>query len=446
MGGDWYDVLALPDGRLALAMGDVVGRGVPAASLMGQLRNGLRAYVVEGRSPAQVLSLLNRLLRDVGAPHQMATLVVMLLDPETGELRYANAGHPPPLVAGRGRHARSSSRTRSACRWAPSATPSTPRPPWRLTPGSTLVLYTDGLVEDRTMSLDVGLDRLRASLLTAPDDVDAMCEHLTAHVRATGAAQDDVAVLAVRWLALGATIELQVPSQARVLRPLRAALRRWLAAGGVPDHEAFEILVATSEACSNAIRHGAPQATHFDLKAELNGDVAIVVRSSGRWRERRSSAPGGQGARHHAPVHGRHRGRQRGRHHRDPDATPAGKQHLRRPGRVGRCDLSSPTTTASSSPASRGTSTSGRPATWAGTSCGELPDAALGLVLDLTDVRYVDSGGVRVFFELAAQLEVVRAPGGPGRARDVADPPADQDHPARGGRPPVHEPPRSARR
>ncbi len=104
-----------------------------------------------------------------------------------------------------------------------------------------------------------------------------------------------MAVLAVRWLALGATIELQVPSQTRVLRPLRAALRRWLAAGGVADHEAFEILVAASEACSNAIRHGAPQATHFDLWAELNGDVAIVVRSSGRWRERRSSAPGGRG-------------------------------------------------------------------------------------------------------------------------------------------------------
>jgi serine phosphatase RsbU (regulator of sigma subunit)/anti-sigma regulatory factor (Ser/Thr protein kinase) len=294
VGGDWYDVMALPDGLLALAMGDVVGRGIPAASLMGQLRNGLRAYVVEGRSPAQVLSLLNRMLRDVGTSHQMATLVVMMLDPETGELRYANAGHPPPLVAtgdgttqfledavgvplGAIGHAEYSEAAAT------------------LAPGSTLILYTDGLVEDRTMPLDVGLDRLRDSLLTAPDDVDAMCEHLTAYVRDAGPAQDDVAVLAVRWLTLGATIELQVPSQARVLRPLRAALRRWLEAAGVTDHEAFEILVATSEACSNAIRHGAPQATHFDFKAELNGDVAIVVRSAGRWRERRSSAPGGRG-------------------------------------------------------------------------------------------------------------------------------------------------------
>ncbi len=145
------------------------------------------------------------------------------------------------------------------------------------------------------MPLDSGLDRLRDSLLTAPDDVDAMCEHLTVDARTARTAHDDVAVLVVRWLALGTTIDLQVPSEARALRPLRAALRRWLAAGGVTDHEAFEILVATTEACSNAIRHGAPQATHFELKAELNGDVAIMVRSSGRWRERRSSAPGGRG-------------------------------------------------------------------------------------------------------------------------------------------------------
>ncbi len=294
VGGDWYDVLALPDGRLALAMGDVVGRGVPAASLMGQLRNGLRAYILEGRSPAQVLFLLNRLLREVGTLHQMATVIVMVLDPETGEVCYSNAGHPPPLLGtsdgapqfledavcvpvGAIGHAEYTEATVT------------------LTPGSTLVLYTDGLVEHRTMSLDVGLDRLRSSLVSAPDDMDGLCAHLSAHVREAGRTQDDMAILAVRWLALGPTLDLQLPSQARVLRPLRAALRRWLAAAGVTDHEAFEILVATSEACANAIRHGAPQATHFGLRAELNGDVAIVVRSTGRWRERRPSAPGGRG-------------------------------------------------------------------------------------------------------------------------------------------------------
>jgi GAF domain-containing protein/anti-sigma regulatory factor (Ser/Thr protein kinase) len=294
VGGDWYDVLALPDGRTALAMGDVVGRGVPAASLMGQLRNGLRAYIVEGRSPAQVLSLLNRLLHDVGAPHHMATLVVVLLDPETGELLYSNAGHPPPLVktdVGTTEFLDEGvSVPLGAIVHAEYADAS-----FTLRPGCTLILYTDGLVEDRTMPLDIGLDRLRASVLTGPDDVCAMCEHLTTHVREAGPVQDDVAILAMRWLALGATLELQLPCQARVLRPLRAALRRWLTGAGVTEHEAYEILVATSEACSNAIKHGAPEATHFELKAELNGNVDIVVTSSGRWHERRPSAPGGRG-------------------------------------------------------------------------------------------------------------------------------------------------------
>ena len=79
-----------------------------------------------------------------------------------------------------------------------------------------------------------------------------------------------MAILAVRWLALGSTLDLRLPTQTRVLRPLRAAVRRWLAHAGVTEHEAYEILVATSEACANAIRHGAPQATHFGLTAELS--------------------------------------------------------------------------------------------------------------------------------------------------------------------------------
>ncbi len=294
VGGDWYDVLALPGGQLALAMGDVVGRGVPAASLMGQLRNGLRAYIIEGRSPAQTLSLLNRLLRDIGAPHHMATLVIMLFDPETGELHYANAGHPPPLVG-----------TQEGTAWFLEDALGVPlgaighaqysQASVVLTPGSTLFLYTDGLVEERGVSLDIGLERLRMSLLSAPDDLDELCAHLSVHLSEAGPAQDDMAMLVVRWLALGATLDLQLPSETRVLRPLRAVLRRWLAAGGVTEHEGYEILVAISEACANAIRHGAPTATHFDLRAVLDRDVTIAVRSSGRWRERRPTAPGGRG-------------------------------------------------------------------------------------------------------------------------------------------------------
>ncbi|MGH9012278.1 MAG: PP2C family protein-serine/threonine phosphatase, partial [Acidimicrobiia bacterium] len=97
IGGDWYDVMQLPGAAIGLALGDVVGRGERAAALMGQLRNAVRAYAFEGRSPAEVMDHVNGLLLDAGAEH-MATMIFGVLDAETGEFRYVNAGHPPPLV------------------------------------------------------------------------------------------------------------------------------------------------------------------------------------------------------------------------------------------------------------------------------------------------------------------------------------------------------------
>ena len=101
VGGDWYDVMQLPGGGIGLAMGDVVGRGERAAALMGQLRNAVRAYAFEGKSPGEVMDCVNGLLLDAGSEH-MATMIYAVLDPESGELRMVNAGHPPPLLVARG--------------------------------------------------------------------------------------------------------------------------------------------------------------------------------------------------------------------------------------------------------------------------------------------------------------------------------------------------------
>src|SRR5690606_37694458 len=97
VGGDWYDTVPLPGGRVALVIGDVAGRGVDAASMMGQLRSAVRAYVLEGGVPADALERLNRFLLSL-AWDSMATACVLLLEPATGRIRFANAGHPPPLV------------------------------------------------------------------------------------------------------------------------------------------------------------------------------------------------------------------------------------------------------------------------------------------------------------------------------------------------------------
>ena len=97
LGGDWYDAFVLPDGRLGMAIGDVVGRGFHAAAIMGQLRSGLRAYAMDGMAPGGVLERLSRLLRQI-EPGRTATVVYIVLDPHGGALAVATAGHPPPLV------------------------------------------------------------------------------------------------------------------------------------------------------------------------------------------------------------------------------------------------------------------------------------------------------------------------------------------------------------
>ena len=199
VGGDWYDVAELPDGTLFLTMGDVVGRGVPAASLMGQLRNALRAYVFDGCTPGDALARLNRLLCTMHVETGFATLVVATLDPASGMLRIANGGHPPPLVLFGQGHAEYLE-AGNAPPLGAVADAAFEEQSVALLPGSTVLLYTDGLVEDRALSLGAGLEHLLAATATAPRDAEALCDHVLADCLAGRAADDDVAVLAVQWL------------------------------------------------------------------------------------------------------------------------------------------------------------------------------------------------------------------------------------------------------
>lgn len=293
IGGDWYDVLELPDGTLGLVMGDIVGRGVTAAALMGQIRNGLRALALEGHSPAAVLTMLNRMLHVTGPTNAMATVVYCRFDPETGTLTVSNAGHPPPLILGVG------------------AEPTyfegglgMPLGAWgrttyheaitTLVPGATIVLYTDGLVEDRGESLDEGLERLRSALEHVPGDVDEVCAAALTTGLADRDVQDDIAVLAMRAIPLGNRVAFRLPARPAMLHALRATLRRWLVAVGATEDEAFEILVACGEACTNAIQHGRFGVADFSFEAEVADDVCVRVRSTGSWREPRQTE-GGRG-------------------------------------------------------------------------------------------------------------------------------------------------------
>ncbi len=158
LGGDWYDAFTVPGGRLGMAIGDVSGRGFHAAALMGQLRSGLRAYAMEGGSPAEVVGRLSQLLRQL-EPGRNATLLYLLLDPQEGSLLLAGAGHPPPLVLN-GDGAGSFVELRGSVPLGAVRYASYEEVETRLEPGATLVLYTDGVIERPGEPLDAGLERL----------------------------------------------------------------------------------------------------------------------------------------------------------------------------------------------------------------------------------------------------------------------------------------------
>jgi hypothetical protein len=198
VGGDWYDVLQLSGGRVGLIVGDVMGHGVMAAAVMGQLRVAIRAYALEGHSPANVLARVEPLHQEL-AGDGITTVVYAILGPD-GSLQFANAGHPPPLVV-----------TRRGNRFIPDAL----SPPLgavsavtnraehfaRIPAGSTVVLYTDGLLERRNRPIDEGLALLQNILGDPDESLDHLCDRAL-HALIGPENEDDVCILAARPVGL----------------------------------------------------------------------------------------------------------------------------------------------------------------------------------------------------------------------------------------------------
>jgi GAF domain-containing protein/anti-sigma regulatory factor (Ser/Thr protein kinase)/PAS domain-containing protein len=282
VGGDWYDVIELGKHRVGIVVGDVVGKGVIAAAAMAQLRNALRVYALDGLKPSSVLSRLADLARTVGAP--FATVAYMVIDTERGTCRYASAGHPPPLHLRPGWPAVFLEGGRSTPIGIGLDTRGR-QASVELQPGDLLMLYTDGLVESRTMTLNEGMDRLCEAVESGPESLDGMLDHVGAQL-AVDTRQDDVALVAIRWLP-APSLALRLPSDPVSLAQMRRELRTWLDGGGIEPEEANDILVACSEACANAIVHAVePSAREFELTGtRSNGEIAVVIRDFGRWRE-----------------------------------------------------------------------------------------------------------------------------------------------------------------
>jgi len=293
VGGDWYDVVELPSGRIGLAIGDVAGHGPRAASTMGQLRMALRAYALEEPSPAEVVRRLDRLVSRL-LMSEIVTLVYLVLDLDSGMVQFANAGHPPPLVVRAGDQI-----SFLEDGLGPPLGCDDPGLPaearFRLVPGSTLLLFTDGLVERRGTSIDEGLQRLATVAMDCGQDIEAFCDQLLCSMVEDDTA-DDVALVVIRPLPLTGRPLLRVPAEPRVLAPLRQTLRRWLRESDADPHVANDILLACGEVCTNVIEH-AYGAKEGPLEISLDvrdGTAEVTIRDQGSWRPS-SGVHGGHG-------------------------------------------------------------------------------------------------------------------------------------------------------
>jgi serine phosphatase RsbU (regulator of sigma subunit)/anti-sigma regulatory factor (Ser/Thr protein kinase) len=288
VGGDWYDVLELPGDSVGLVMGDVVSHGIRAASTMGQIRSTIRAYALDRESPGATLTKLNTVVRGLDR-RETATAVYLALDLGQRTVCVASAGHPPPLVIDPAGSARFLEEGRSVPLGAYAGTRYR-EAVVRLEPGSTLVLYTDGLVERRGTSLNQRLERLVSEASGRPAEPEALCDRLIGSLVGDQPPPDDVALLAAHVATVTEErLDLELPCRASTLAPLRRMLRQWLSGIRAPPSELRDILVAVSEAATNAIEHAyGPIEASYRVEGWLSGDrVIVTVTDSGSWRERR---------------------------------------------------------------------------------------------------------------------------------------------------------------
>ncbi|MEU0333888.1 SpoIIE family protein phosphatase [Streptomyces sp. NPDC006193] len=283
VGGDWWDTVPLPDGRIGIVVGDCVGRGLEAASVMGQLRSACRALLLQDASPARTLMALDQFA--AGVPGAACTTVFCgTLDPGTGELTYSSAGHPPGVLA----HPDGSTRLLDDNRSLPLAVrPGRQRPEGTCTlpARGTLLLYTDGLVERRRRSLRDGIEQAGAAVQEGRGEpVDDLAARVLSGLAPADGYDDDVALLLYRH---PAPLEVAFPAESARLAPVRKALRDWLALCDLAPGTVQNVLVAAGEACANAIEHGhrhSPGGT-VRLRAEAFADrLRLTVADSGRWK------------------------------------------------------------------------------------------------------------------------------------------------------------------
>ncbi|MFF7159350.1 SpoIIE family protein phosphatase [Streptomyces sp. NPDC008139] len=300
VGGDWYDVITLGAGRTALVIGDVMGRGVRAAAVMGQLRTAVRAYARLDLPPHEVIQLLDGLASEIDAT-QIATCVYAVHDPSEGRLSYATAGHLPILI----RDPDGTVRRADEPTGPPLGTGG-----WihtsgsvALGPGCTAVLYTDGLIERRGEDIDVGVDALMSALSGATGAPQVICDRLMRALGVTSEHDDDVAVLVLQYPDhTGSEAELFRNASLELLGGVEAAPRARAFASGVLASWRFPVelrdlgVLAASELVANSLKHGTPP-MRLRLRRTDRRLIIEVTDGDDHLPRRRRAEPGDEAGR-----------------------------------------------------------------------------------------------------------------------------------------------------
>jgi CheY-like chemotaxis protein/anti-sigma regulatory factor (Ser/Thr protein kinase) len=296
VGGDWYDLIEREDGRILVAVGDVVGHGVQAATAMGKLRSAMGALGLVVESVPELIGRLDQFAEKIEEA-RFGTVAAVQLQPETGELRYSLAGHPPPLVIDPDGTA---GFLEGGAGLPLCIDDGNGRPEGQafLAEGSTLILYTDGLIERRADSIDSGLERLKnAAVARCGYEPERLCDEIVAEF--ADGSLDDLVFLCIRREPLDSRVFSRVfPAVPKSLHTVRRELRAWFAEQGVEGRQIEEVLQACGEGCANTVRHAygeQPGEATLELRLRSDGRLVVRIRDSGLWRTQAHTDSSGHG-------------------------------------------------------------------------------------------------------------------------------------------------------
>ncbi|MDT5013296.1 MAG: hypothetical protein QOH57_4913, partial [Mycobacterium sp.] len=288
IGGDWYDVLPIGEHHIGIIVGDCVGRGLSAAAVMGQLRSSARALLLADAEPSLLLEQLDSVAELIPGAF-CTTVLVAVFDTESRVLTYSRAGHVPAVLAVPG----SGATVLAGAGSVPLAVRTEgPRPQESvvLSPGTTLMLFTDGLVERRAEPIDDGIARVaRVLTRTMNSPVDDVADEVLRELAPAGGYDDDVALVVCRPPII--LLQFDAGATPDRLAGVRARLDMWLRAAGVQDGLRGDVVLAVGEACTNSIEHAYRDGKHGSVHVEADfedgsgdGDIRVRVVDFGSWK------------------------------------------------------------------------------------------------------------------------------------------------------------------